>query len=160
MKKSWKYLLYVGVLVFAIAIIYIIVNPNNKTQPNNTDTQKNSQQVEVQENRPAEKVQVYVFHSTNRCYSCITMGKYTKETVEKFFQPELQSGKIEFKEINVDLPGNREIAAKFKATGSSLFINAITDGKDNIRQEVQAWRLLGKQNIFHDYLSAKIKTLL
>lgn len=88
------------------------------------------------------------------------MGKYTKETVEKNFQLELKSGKIEFREINVDLPENREIAAKFKATGSSLFINTITDGKDNIRQDVQVWRLLGNPPAFSNYLSAKIKTLL
>jgi hypothetical protein len=68
------------------------------------------------------------------------MGQYTKATVEEFFQSELSDGKIEFKEINVDLPANKEVSTKFKAVGSSLFLNAIIDGEDNITEKAQAWR--------------------
>jgi hypothetical protein len=87
------------------------------------------------------------------------MGQYTKATVEEFFQPELRDGKIEFREINVDLPANKEVATKFKATGSSLFINAISGNKDNIKQDVQVWRLLSDKKAFSDYLSKKISSL-
>jgi len=160
MKKLGTYLLYSGALVFAIALVWISVSPDKKTQSSESNTKNNSQKVEVQEVKPAEKVQVYVFHSTNRCYSCVTMGEYAKATVEEFFQPELKDGKIEFKEINVDLPANKDVAAKFKAVGSSLFLNAIVDGKDNIKEEVQAWRLLGNQKAFSDYLSKKIRSII
>jgi thioredoxin-related protein len=107
--------------------------------------------------KPAEKVQVFVFHSNNRCYSCETMGKLTKATIEKYFQNEIKEGKVEFREINVDLPENKEIAQKFEATGSSIFINAIIDGVDNIKEETQLWRLLSNKQNFSDYLTKKVK---
>jgi thioredoxin-related protein len=107
--------------------------------------------------KPAEKVQVFVFHSNNRCYSCETMGKLTKATIEKYFQNEIKEGKVEFREINVDLPENKEIAQKFEATGSSIFINAIVDGEDNIKEETQPWRLLSNRQAFSDYLTKKVK---
>lgn len=163
MKKLGTYLLYGGALVFAVALVYMSFGSGKKTESSNTGIsaqENNSNAPKVQNSKPAEKVQVFVFHSANRCYSCIAMGQYTKDTVEQKFPEELKSGKIEFKEINVDLPANREVAAKFRAAGSSLFINPIIDGKDNIKEEIQPWRLLGNKQAFSDYLSEKIKQIL
>jgi hypothetical protein len=85
------------------------------------------------------------------------MGKLTKATIERYFQNEIKEGKVEFREINVDLPENKEIAQKFEATGSSIFINTIIDGVDNIKEETQPWRLLSNQQTFSDYLTKKVK---
>ncbi len=159
-KKLGIYLLYGAVLIAAIAVIYANFGPDKKTQSSDSNTQKSSQKSEAQETKPAEKVQVYAFHSTARCYACVIMGQYAKATVDENFAPELKDGKIEFREINVDLPENREVAKKFKAVGSSLFLNAIIDGEDNIREEVQAWRLLGNKQAFSDYLSEKIRGMI
>ena len=159
MKKLGTYLLYGGALIFSIALVWISVKTDKKTE-SSSNTEKISQKAEVEESKSTEKVQVYVFHSTNRCYSCVTMGEYVKATVEEFFQPELRDGKIEYREINVDLPANKEAATKFKAVGSSLFLNAIIDGKDNIKEDVQVWRLLGNKPAFQRYLSDQIKQML
>jgi hypothetical protein len=155
-KKVGTYFLYGVALFFAVSLIWTSVKPSagEKTESNDSGTLKSSQKVEVQ---PAEKVQVYAFHSAKRCYSCVTMGQYTKETVEEFFQKELEEGKVEFKEINVDSPENKEMARKFKAVGSSLFINAIINGQDNIKEEVQVWRLLNNEKAFSNYLSTRIR---
>ncbi len=159
MKKLGTHLLYGGALIFVIALVWISVKPDKKTEPS-SNTQKSFQKTKVGESKPAEKVQVYVFHSTNRCYSCITMGQYLKAMLEESFQSELKSGKIEFKEINVDLPENKVVATKFQVAGTSLFINPVIDGKDNIQEEVQAWRLLGNQKNFSDYMVKKIRALI
>jgi len=63
-------------------------------------------------------------------------------------------------QINIDLPENKEVATKFKAAGSSLFINPIVDGQDNIKEDTQVWRLVSNEQRFISYLSDKIKTLL
>jgi hypothetical protein len=160
MKKLGTYLLYGGALVFAIALIYISISPNKKTQSSESNTKNNSQKAEVQETKPAEKVQVFLFHATQRCITCINIGKYAKETVEQKFPEELKSEKIEFREINIDLPENKELATKFKATGSALFINSVIDGKDNIKEDTQVWRLTSNEQNFISYLSDKINTLL
>lgn len=163
MKKSGTYFFYGSALIFMIFLVYVIFGLNNKNESseNNINAQvSNSKSEKTEQNKLAEKIQVYEFHSTNRCYSCITMGQYIKDTLEESFQPELRDGKIDFREINVDLPENKDLATKFKAAGTSLFFNPIIDGQDNIQEEVQAWRLLGNKKAFSDYLVKKIRGMI
>jgi len=108
----------------------------------------------------ADKVQVFLFHATQRCPTCIAIGKLAGETVDEYFQPELKNGKIEFREINIDLPENRELAQKFQVSGSSLFINAIYNNQDNISQDTRVWRLTQDEAQFKSYLKDKLKELL
>ncbi|KKP68656.1 MAG: hypothetical protein UR66_C0004G0056 [Candidatus Moranbacteria bacterium GW2011_GWE1_35_17] len=162
MKKTGIYLLYGGALFFAIVLI-IIFGSDKKTDLKNASV--NTQSISAKKNpaedvKPAEKIQLYLFHSTNRCYSCITAGEYAKKTLEQNFSQELKSGKIEFKEINVDLAENKEVANKFKAAGTSLFTNSIIDGTDNIKEDTQIWRLVSNEQAFSKYLSEKLKKLM
>lgn len=162
MKKIGVYLLYGGVFAFAIALIFSSMNPAKRKDSKNNEFQTASEtkQAQTQNTKPVEKVQVFAFHSSQRCYSCILLGKYAKETVEELFASELESGKIEFREINLDLPENKEIAKKFKAAGSSLFINGIVDGQDNIKQDAQVWRLLSNKQKFSDHLAKKLREII
>jgi hypothetical protein len=115
----------------------------------------------VENSKPkAEKIEVMNFHATQRCASCSTLGKYSEETINEFFQPELRDGIIRFQSVNVDLPENREVAKKYQAAGSSLFINAIYGGQDHIEQDAKVWRLLGSEQQFKSYLKDKINGLL
>lgn len=107
-----------------------------------------------------DKIEVFLFHSTRRCVSCINIGKYTKQTIDNNFSEELNSGKIVFKEINIDLPENYQLSEKFQAAGSSLFINTIREGKDNINQDLTVWRLVGDEKNFESYLKEKIENIL
>lgn len=83
-----------------------------------------------------EKIQVVHFHATQQCYSCITVGKYAKETLTERFADEYESGVIEFLDVNVELPENADIAERFGATGSSLYINVVRNGDDSISEDV------------------------
>ncbi|MFA6048136.1 MAG: nitrophenyl compound nitroreductase subunit ArsF family protein [Parcubacteria group bacterium] len=162
MKKLGTYLLYGGALALAVALIYISYGPDKKSESTvNTNAQgSNSAATQNQATVPAEKIQVFLFHATQRCSSCIAIGKFAKETVEQKFPEELKSGKIEFKEINIDLPENKELATKFKATGSALFINPIINEKDNIQEDTQVWRLVSNEPGFISYLENKLKGMI
>lgn len=109
---------------------------------------------------PAEKVEVFLFHRTQRCATCIAIGKLSGQTVEERFGPEVSSGKVVFRELNIDEPENKALAEKFKAGGSSLFINAIRNGSDNIQEDAQVWRLTSDSEAFKNYLADKINALL
>ena len=114
----------------------------------------------VANNQKADKVEVFLFHATKRCITCITIGKLAGETVNEYFQPELRNGQIKFREINTDLSENKDLARKFQASGSSLFINAIINGKDNITEDTKVWRLVSDKAQFKNYLKDKIDNLL
>lgn len=147
----------IGLVVgLGILLVIIITNLNStKTE----EVSDNQPQFQAQK-QSIDKVEVFVFHATRRCISCVTIGKYTGETVSEYFQSELKEGKIEFREINIDLLKNKELARKFQASGSSLFINAIHDGQDNINEDVQVWRLIQNETQFKSYLKNKLDDLL
>ncbi|MCK5591977.1 MAG: hypothetical protein KAI72_08485, partial [Candidatus Pacebacteria bacterium] len=83
-----------------------------------------------------------------------------RETMEQKFSQEIKNETIDFREINVDLPENKEIAVKFQASGSSLFVNAISDGQDNVSQDTNIWRLLNDEIKFKSYIENKINLFL
>ena len=158
MKKIIPYLPYILSALF-VATVFFAFNKGNKQ--NDVIREKDNVEIaKVQTPKPADRIQVFLFHATHRCSSCITVGKLAQKTIEQKFPEELKSEKIEFREINIDLPENRELATKFKAIGSSLFLNKIIEGKDNIEEDAQVWRLFFDEQNFISYLSDKIKTQL
>lgn len=108
----------------------------------------------------ADKLEVYYFHRTARCKTCMAIGEYTAKTMMESFSEEVSNGKIDYREINIDLPENKEVAQKYQASGSSLFINQIKDGQDKIEQDTKVWSLTGDEFKFKAYLSEKINSYL
>ena len=75
-------------------------------------------------------IEVFDFHTTNRCVTCKAIEANTKYTLETYFAKELKSGKITFKIINIDEKVNEKLAEKFQASGTSLFLNVIVAKKE------------------------------
>lgn len=98
------------------------------------------------------KVEVYHFHKTHQCYSCITVGKLAEKTVNTYFKDKLDSGRIVFAHINIDLPENRELVKKYGATGSSLWIGTYSDGKFEKEQNVKVWYKINDEEDYLTYL--------
>jgi hypothetical protein len=108
----------------------------------------------------AEKIEVFVFHATSRCISCINIGEYTKAVIEEKFSKELNSGKITFREVNIDLPENFKMAKDYGVSGSALYINAVKNGKDSHEEDTTVWRLVANETQMKTYFEAKLKAIL
>ncbi len=142
-----KIIIGVGIIALILLTVFVV-------KPKNTLINSSNQ-------IGATKVQVFLFHATQRCPTCIRIGKLAEATVNERFAEQLKSGKIEFREINIDLPENKALAEKFQATGSALYINAIKNGQDNIVEDTMVWQLASGYEIkFKDYLSGKLNTIL
>ncbi len=74
------------------------------------------------------KIEVIDFHSTHRCKTCIAIESNTEYTLKTYFAQEMKEGKITFQTLNVE--DNKQLAEKFEATGTSLFLNVISKGKE------------------------------
>lgn len=161
MQKINSYLFYSG-LISIVAAVFLWINYDaNKKNVSSVSAKKAAVGIaKTEESKPAEKIQVFLFHATQRCSSCIAIGKYAKETIDQKFPEELRSGKIEFREINIDLPENKDLATKFKATGSALFINPIFDRQDHIKDDTRVWQLVSNKQDFINYLSDKLQKML
>ena len=136
-----------GLVFLVVFILIIFIFPKNETA-----TTKNI--------GPADKIEVVHFHATQQCWSCITVGEYALKTIKEKFPKEYENGTIVFKDVNGDLPANRDMVIKYKSGGSSLFINAIINGKDNIEEDITVWRLVSDENQFISYFQNKLNKLL
>ena len=108
----------------------------------------------------ADKIEVVHFHATQQCWSCKTVGEFALKTIKDKFPEDYKNGTIVFKDINGELPENRDLVIKYQAGGSSLFVNAITNGQDKIEEDVTVWRLISNESQFVNYFENKLKTLL
>lgn len=103
------------------------------------------------------KIEVIDFYGTHRCVTCEAIEANAKYTVETFFQEEVKEGKVEFKTINVDDEKNYDMAEKFEAAGTALFINVIKDGKEQHIDLTNFAFAKGKdKEVFSTELKAKI----
>lgn len=160
------------IIIGAIASICLIgltaalVKKSGKTKSANiADSSQNQNASAVnglnqQQSQKADKIEVVHFHATKQCYSCKTVGEYALKTIKEKFPEEYQSGKITFKDINGELPESRDMVMKYRAAGSSLFINAVKNGQDNIEEDTTVWRLISNENKFVDYFQEKIGKIL
>jgi len=147
-------------LIFIIGLAIILTGcSNSNAQVNNTNS--NSQDLPMSKaSQAAEKIEVVHFHATQQCWSCKTVGEFALKTIKDKFPEDYKNGTIVFKDINGELPENRDLVIKYQASGSSLFINAITNGQDKIEEDVTVWRLINNESQFVNYFENKIKTLL
>lgn len=105
------------------------------------------------------KIEVIDFHSTHRCMTCNAIEANTKYTLETYFDKEIKEGKITFQAINVDDEKNYSVAEKFEASGTALFLNVITDGKETQIDLTNFAFMKGKeQDSFSKELKDKIET--
>lgn len=153
--KNYVIVAIIGVVII-FAFVGFVVLKNSQTESSINNSSNEAETVATK----ADKVEIFLFHATQRCPTCIAIGRLAGETINERFQEELKSGLVEFREVNIDLPENKALAQKFQAVGSALYINAIKDGADNIQQDVRVWSLVGNTAQFKDYLENKINNLL
>lgn len=127
---------------------------------NINDQTEQQTQLPIENKKSAQKIEVVHFHATAQCISCITVGEFALKTIKERFPDEYANGTIVFKEINGELPENRDMVMKYKATGSSLFVNAITDGVDNIKENTTVWLKISNEQDFINYFENELKNLL
>jgi TPP-dependent trihydroxycyclohexane-1,2-dione (THcHDO) dehydratase len=99
-------------------------------------------------------IEVYDFHTTNRCMTCKAIEANTKYTLETYFADELKSGKITFQVINLDEKENESLGEKFYASGTSLYLNVIKNGDEKQIDLTQFAFMYGKKK---DDFSKKLK---
>jgi hypothetical protein len=78
-----------------------------------------------------DMVEVIDFYGTHRCTTCKNIEANAQYTVETLFEKEVKAGKLVFKTVNVDDDANYDIAERFEAAGTALFLNVINDGVEN-----------------------------
>jgi hypothetical protein len=104
----------------------------------------------------AERIDVVYFHRSERCASCNWAEQASRKVVESYFGAELASGRVTFREVDVQKAENAALARQYQAMGSSLFINYVKDGVDNIVHASDTYAFIGNEARFGELLRAKV----
>ena len=76
------------------------------------------------------KIEVIDFHSTHRCKTCLKIENNTKNLLQSDFKKEMYAGTLSFQIVDIDDEENYDMAERFEAAGTALFLNVIKDGKE------------------------------
>ncbi len=68
------------------------------------------------------KIEVYYFHFTRRCMTCLNVEKVSKEAVETQYPEQVKSGEIAFKSENLDEKEGEAIGNRYKIEGQTLIV--------------------------------------
>jgi predicted transcriptional regulator len=69
-----------------------------------------------------KKVDVYYFHFTRRCVTCVAVENESKKAIEELYADKIKTGEVIFHEINLDLEDGKKIAQELNQNGQGLIV--------------------------------------
>ncbi len=70
----------------------------------------------------ATQVDVYYFHFSRRCATCLKVEKVTRESLESLFPDQVKKGEIAFQSINLDEEEGENLGEKYGIEGQTLVV--------------------------------------
>ena len=70
----------------------------------------------------ASDVNIYYFHFTRRCATCLAVEENARKAVEALFPNEVATGSYSFHSLNLEEAGTKEIADKLGVGGQSMLV--------------------------------------
>ncbi|MFA5367220.1 MAG: nitrophenyl compound nitroreductase subunit ArsF family protein [Dehalococcoidia bacterium] len=105
-------------------------------------------------------VEVVYFHRAQRCIGCTRLQEMTEYTLNTCFDNEMESSEIVFMALNLQDSANADMVQKFGAYTSSLFLNDVENGTNDIEEMTDIWFVLWKDEAFVNTLEAEIEARL
>lgn len=106
------------------------------------------------------RVEVYYFHATQRCPTCLAIEEQTRKTLDENFTEELKSGMIQLQVLNLEDKENKALTEKFEIGWSSLILYVPGSDKSvNLTEDAFA-NARAHPDDFRKELQEKIKELL
>lgn len=78
-------------------------------------------------------IDVYYFHRTDRCMTCLSIEENTKSTLDTYFADELKNGTISFYSICYEGEEDQEKIEKFDVEAPALYLTKIKKGKESTK---------------------------
>jgi len=73
-------------------------------------------------NYQSETVEVYYFHFTRRCETCMAVENESKKAVEELYASALKEGRIVFQSFNLEEEEGRQVAEKLNVSTQTLLV--------------------------------------
>jgi hypothetical protein len=110
---------------------------------------------------PGRQVVVTYFHRTARCISCRTIEAVARRTVESDFTSSVNDGRLAWRLVNLDAPGNEHYAQDYDLSAQSVVLVVVQDGKPGRWKNLdKVWDLLGDDAALAGYIRTEIGAFL
>jgi len=143
-------------LFVVTSLVYLVVTESQT--PGIKQAEDTTEKKQETETLPKDSLNIYYFHATARCNSCLKIEKYTKTAIETGFKEELKTKKIIFKLVNIDNPENKHFIDDFKLYTKSVIVEQIKNGKPVKWSNLdKIWDLLDNETQFSLYIQDNVK---
>ena len=114
--------------------------------------------VQSQPSVSGRTVVAYYFHGNFRCQTCRKIEALSREAVESGFPEDLKAGRLEWRVINVEEPGNEHFVQDYQLFSKSLVLVAKEGSKQTRWKNLQkVWTLVGDKEAFIQYVQDEIR---
>lgn len=107
-----KRIVFVSMAVFAAITVITLFSFRDDDKPLNKETTM----------AIGDKVEVYYFHLTRRCVTCIAVENVTRDALQAFYPDEMSKGTVKYNVLNLDDETTKPVAEKCRVSGQSLLI--------------------------------------
>ena len=165
MMNNIRALISNKVFVNLIAIIMLsTVSCASEKQEKGTKSKTESQTESVksgQKQLKKDKVIVYYFHTTFRCWTCNQFEKLTKEVLNEHFQKQINKGRLELSVINIEDSANAHFVEDYKLVAKSLVLSLHKNKSETDWKNLdKIWMLVRDTAKFKSYVRECIENYL
>jgi hypothetical protein len=153
MKPKTAFTAVLLVFVVASAAYLVFKETIGQRHPAESVSASGENQSAGSEAAGSDKVIVYYFHATKRCWTCRTIEAFTEETIRARFPQQLASGAMEWRTVNVDDPENQHFIEDFEMTTRTVVLVEVEDGVEKKWSRLdRVWELVLDKPAFVDYI--------
>ena len=106
------------------------------------------------------KVEIFYFHATMRCPTCLAIEEQTRKTLDENFAEDIKAGTVKLTVLNLEEKENEALTKKFEIGWSSLILYVPESGKSvNLTEDAFA-KARSNPDEFRGELQKAIKELL
>jgi len=104
---------------------------------------------------------VYFFHGRARCVSCKIIEALGRKALQSGFPEELKSGRIVWRDIDLDKPENRHFIQEYQILSISLVLSDVENGEQKRWKNLEeVWNHLNDEKAFVEYAQKEIRAWL
>ncbi|MDR3748609.1 MAG: nitrophenyl compound nitroreductase subunit ArsF family protein [Acidobacteriota bacterium] len=104
------------------------------------------------------RIIAYYFHVTVRCTTCRTIEAYSHETILNRFNGDIDSGRLEWQVVNIQLPENRHFVKDYQLFTKSVVLVRVANGKQQSYKVLNdVWELVGDKAQFQAYVDKEVR---
>lgn len=101
------------------------------------------------------------FYTNIRCPSCLTIERWTSETIEKEFSDEIRNGVLQWRTVNIDGEGNFHYVKDYNLYTKAVILTEVVEGKEvRWKNLTKVWELLRSEGNFRSYVKSEVRSFM